>query len=104
MNSRAKGCRGEREAAAKIREYGYDARRGQQFSGANGDADVEGLPGVHIEVKRKERLNVYEAMKQSIRDAKDDDIPIVMHRKNGEDWLVILEFDRFMELYGEAKA
>jgi hypothetical protein len=55
-------------------------------------------------VKRKERLNVYEAMKQSIRDAKDGDIPIVMHRKNGEDWLVILEFDRFMELYGEAKA
>lgn len=49
MNSRAKGAGGERELAKKLREYGYDCRRGQQFSGANGDADVVGLPGIHIE-------------------------------------------------------
>ena len=58
MNSRDKGARGEREAASLLREYGYDARRGQQFSGANGDADVVGLPDIHLEIKRVEKLNI----------------------------------------------
>lgn len=48
MNSRNKGAAGERELAGKLRDYGYDARRGQQYSGANGDADVVGLPGIHL--------------------------------------------------------
>ena len=57
-NSRRKGADGERELAKKLKEYGYDTRRGQQYSGANGDADVVGLPGIHIECKRVERLNI----------------------------------------------
>ena len=61
-NSRAKGCRGEREIAKILREYGYEARRGQQYSGFNGDADVVGLPGYHIEVKRVENLNLDKAI------------------------------------------
>ena len=47
-NSREKGARGERELARVLRQYGYNSRRGQQYSGANGDADVVGLPGIHI--------------------------------------------------------
>lgn len=35
MNSRNKGASGERELANKLKEYGYDARRGQQYCGAN---------------------------------------------------------------------
>ena len=69
--SREKGKRGERELASKLREFGYNARRGQQYCGANGDADVVGLPGMHIEVKRTERLHLYDALDQSKRDAKD---------------------------------
>ena len=45
-NGREKGARGERELARKLREYGYHSRRGQQYSGANGDADVVGLFGI----------------------------------------------------------
>lgn len=52
MNSRQKGARGERELAKVLRSYGYETRRGQQYCGANGDADVMGLPGIHIECKR----------------------------------------------------
>lgn len=62
MNSRSKGARGEREVAGILREYGYPCRRGQQYSGANGDADVVGLPRTHIEVKRRERLDIHDAM------------------------------------------
>ena len=99
MNSRDKGARGERELAAKLREHGYDCRRGQQFSGANGDADVVGLDGIHIEVKRVERLNLSDAMSQAISDAKMGRIPVVMHRKNNEPWLVTMRFDEWIEFY-----
>lgn len=99
MNSRQKGARGEREIASYLREHGYEARRGQQFSGANGDADVVGLPGIHIEVKRVERLNLYDAMEQSVRDARDGEIPVVMHRKDRKEWLVTMRIDEWREMY-----
>lgn len=99
MNSRQKGARGERELAGILRGYGYKARRGQQYSGANGDADVEGLPSIHIECKRVERLNVYDAIAQSKHDARDGEIPVVMHRKNDCEWLVTLTIDDFMRIY-----
>lgn len=98
MNSRNKGASGERELAGILREYGYTARRGQQFSGANGDADVVGMDGYHIECKRVERLNIDTAMEQSIRDAREEEIPIVCHRKNRKEWLVTLRLKDFMEV------
>lgn len=100
MNSRNKGAVGERELAAKLSEYGYKCRRGQQYSGANGDADVVGLPGVHIECKRVEKLNLYDAMSQAARDAKDSETPVVFHRKNNKGWLVTLRLDDYMKMYG----
>ena len=48
MNSRQKGTAGERELARILRERGYNTHRGQQYCGANGDADVVELPGIHI--------------------------------------------------------
>ena len=101
MNSRNKGKRGELELAKKLREYGYDSRRGQQYSGANGDADVVGLPGIHIEAKAVERLNIYDAMSQSKHDARDGEIPVVMHKKKYCNVLVTMELDSFMKLYQE---
>lgn len=98
MNSRNKGAAGERELAGLLKKYGYDCRRGQQYCGANGDADVVGIPGLHIECKRVEKLNLDDAMEQSIHDAKDGEIPVVMHRKNRKPWKVTLELDNFVEL------
>ena len=103
MNSNRKGKDGERELAHELEKYGYSTRRGQQFCGANGDADVVGLPGFHIECKRVEKLNIIEAYRQSVNDAKDGEIPVVMHRKNYQPWLVTLELKDFMELLGRMK-
>ena len=100
MNSKQKGNRGEREIASKLREHGYDCKRGQQYCGLNGDADVIGLPGIHIEVKRVEKLNIYDALSQAIRDCRDL-IPTVMHRKNNHEWIVTLRLDDFMSIYKE---
>lgn len=101
MNSRDKGKRGELELAKKLKEYGYDTRRGQQYCGSNGDADVVGLPGIHIECKRVEKLNLYDAISQSVSDAKENEMPAVFHRKNHCEWLVTMRFDDFMRMYGE---
>lgn len=99
MNSREKGAEGERELSHVLQGYGYECRRGQQYCGANGDADVVGLPGVHIECKRVERLNISEAMKQAAGDARTEEMPAVFHRKNREGWLVTVTLDDFMKLY-----
>lgn len=100
MNSRQKGARGERELALTLRELGYEARRGQQFSGKNGDADVvTNLKNVHIECKRVEHLNIDDALDQSKRDAREGEIPVVMHRKNHTRWKVTMDLEDWIRLY-----
>ena len=99
VNSRRKGAEFERKLANILKEYGYSARRGQQYSGANGDADVVGLPHVHIEAKAVEKLNIYDAMEQSKRDARPLEIPVVIHKKNRRNILVTMELSDFMTLY-----
>lgn len=101
INSREKGKKGERTLAHILRDNGYDARRGAQYCGANGDADVVGLDGVHIECKWKERLNVRDAMEQSKRDAREGEIPIVAHKKNYCEWLVTMRLEDFIAMYRE---
>lgn len=100
VNSKRKGASGERELAKVLRDHGYETRRGQQYSGANGDADVVGLPGIYIECKRVERLNLYDAIAQAKADSKGD-MPAVMHRKNNCKWLVTMELDDWIEIYKE---
>ena len=104
MNSRNKGAAGERELARVLRGYGYDARRGQQYSGLIGDPDVLGLPGIHIECKRVERLNLLDAMAQAKRDARKGEAPAVFHRRNRAEWLVTMRLEDWIALYREAEA
>jgi len=99
INSRAKGARGERELSSKLKEYGYETRRGQQYCGSNGDADVVGLPGIHIECKRVQQLNLYNAMAQSKSDAKDGEVPTIFHRKDHCEWLVTMTLEDWINLY-----
>lgn len=101
INSKEKGKRGEIELARKLTEYGYRSRRSQQYCGANGDADVVGLSGIHIECKRVERLNLQDAMAQSKHDARAGEKPTVMHRRNHSEWLVTMRLEDWIELYRE---
>ena len=105
VNSKRKGAAGERELAKKLNEYGFKTRRSVQYNGKadDGKADLVNLPGIHIECKRVERLNVSEAMGQAINDAQNGELPTVFHRKNREGWLVTMRLDDWMELYKEYK-
>lgn len=98
---REKGKRGERELAGILKDHGYDCRRGQQFCGTAGDADVIGLPGIHIECKRVERLNLQEAMDQAGRDAREGELPAVFHRRDRSGWLVTMRLEDWIGLYRE---
>lgn len=99
INSKQKGKKGELEFSNLCKKHGFKTRRSQQYAGINGDADIVGLNGVHVEVKRVERLNLNKAMKQSIDDSKEGEIPIVAHRKNREKWKITMLADDWVKLY-----
>lgn len=102
--SQRKGAEGERELAAILKDYGYQCTRGGSLTFGL-VPDLEGLPGIHIEVKRVERLNIHEAMKQARRDADHfGGLPAVFHRKNREPWLVTMTLDEWMQLYNRAQS
>lgn len=108
MNSREKGARGERALAKKLREYGYQAYRGQQYSG-KGNADVEtDMGAIHIECKYTGKGHglTYDWISQSLRDAKEGETAVVIHKlvnkkERGLPWLVTLTLDDFIKLWNE---
>lgn len=99
INSRAKGARNELNLAHFFQRWGFEARRGQQFSGLQGDADVVGVPYLHLECKAVQKLNLDKAMEQSIRDAREGEIPTVVHRKDRQEWKITLALEDFMPIF-----
>lgn len=98
--SRQKGKRGEREAAAELGALlGCTARRGVQYQGGPDSPDVVlGGVNIHVEAKRVEALNLYAAIEQAKKDAPPGAVPVVWHRKNGRESVVILETSRLVDL------
>lgn len=103
MNSRRKGKEGELALVKKLKEYGYDVRRSQQYAGINGDADVAGIEGLHIECKRCQQVRDEEFIKQAERDARGNEVPVVMYRRNNEQWKVCMRLEDFMKIWKKAE-
>lgn len=101
MNSRQKGKVGEREFASLLREHGYEARRGQQFSGGTESPDVvcEALAWLHFEVKRVQSLNLTDACVQAEGDCGGKPW-IVAHRRNHAPWLITMRAETFFGFLG----
>ena len=104
MNYKRKGSDGERELAALLNSAGINAHRNDQmYVGGKNNPDVYaeicGQP-FHIEVKRVERLNISEAMQQSVRDAAPGSLPVVVHRKNRSPWLITLPLLEWLAFEG----
>lgn len=108
MNSRRKGKEGELALVRKLKEFGYDVRRSQQYAGINSDADLVGIDNLHIECKYRANGhgNTYEWIEQSKREKRVDEIPVVMHKKvseeyRGNEWLVTMTLDDFIKIWSE---
>lgn len=92
----------------KFREAGIDgnAHRGQQFCGkVAGNPDVVTDTPMHVECKFVDRLNLQNAMEQSIRDAEAESeatgkvkIPCVVHRRARTESLVTMRLDDFLPI------
>ena len=102
-SSQAKGAAGERELARLLTEKGFQMERGGYCFGEK--PDLMGLPGIHVEVKRVEHLNLSKAMGQACSDADrfKDGAPTVFHRRSREPWLVTMRLQDWLELYEKGR-
>lgn len=105
INSKRKGARVERLWRDYMNEAGFTGsyRDGQQGFGVTGsgyhpDCVCPILPRLHNEVKGVEKLNVRQAMAQSIEDAGEHRVPIVAWKKCNQPWLVVMKADDWFQL------
>lgn len=96
--SKRKGATGENEVRDLARAHGFLECRRNFGSGASGGGDLTGIPGVHIEVKRVERLDLPKAWRQACAAAASTETCVVAHRKSGGRWLATLELDELLTL------
>lgn len=89
MNAYKKGYRGETELADILSAmFGVEVKRGASpYLPGFIARDVIGLPGVHVEVKRREKVCLPDALRQARHDS-GGLLPIVAHRGNGQPWSV----------------
>ena len=89
--SQRKGATGEREVAGLLSQmFGVEVQRGASpYLPGWRAPDIFGVPGIHFEVKRRERFSLPAALRQAHYDA-GDDVPVVVHRASHERWLVSL--------------
>jgi hypothetical protein len=86
-----KGRKAELNLASALKALGFKNINTKRQVGAGGieNADLQGIPGCHIEVKCKERLNIWDALEQAGRDAKKL-IPLVFFKRNYSKWYVCI--------------
>lgn len=99
-----KGADAERELTRLLQGMGYPAERGGSLTWGE-VPDVTGLQGIHIEVKRREQLNLPGAIRQARFDATRfrDGIPAVFHRSNRGPWIVSMGLEEWLALYQKTK-
>ncbi|MBE5811409.1 MAG: hypothetical protein E7318_10815 [Clostridiales bacterium] len=60
-----------------------------------------GHVSVHVECKRVERLALAAALRQAHRDANGHALPVVVHRRSREPWLVTMELTDLLQIIGK---
>ncbi len=93
--SQRKGAKGERELAAQLTDLlGVEARKGSSpFLPGLIAPDVLGVPGIHVESKRREKVGLPSALRQAREDARPGDVATVAHRPSRCPWMLTLYLD-----------
>lgn len=102
---RRKGAVAEREVVNLLKERGLKAQRTAPLQAAGGvtDADVLGVEGCHLEIKRQERIEIDKWCAQVELASKPTDIPCVLWRRSQQPWRVALPLDDFLDLVAAAR-
>lgn len=99
---RAKGARGELLLRDYLNSFGLSVRRGFTYLH---QSDLVDLPGIHIECKFVEKLNIRKAMDQAIEEAekRKDGLPVVFWKVSRKPWLTIMRTEDWITLYKMAR-
>jgi Holliday junction resolvase len=102
--SRRKGKVGELEVCALLRDHGLKAQRTAPLQAAGGvnDADIIGVDGFHLEIKRAEAVSIDKWCAQAELAAKPTDTPCVVWRRSRQPWRVALSLNDFLDLVKQA--
>ncbi len=105
MKSQCKGAYGEMELLSILQGHGITANRNiQRYIGGRNNPDISAeCLGIrlHIEVKRRERLDLRSAVNQAVSDAYGKAFPVVIHRSSRQPWLVTFRLDDFFREVGK---
>jgi hypothetical protein len=101
-NSRAKGARGEREFIAQhlVSWWPEAGRNLDQYD--EDKRDVVTVAGIHWQIKRKERLNIWEALAQAHGEAIGGAVPVVAFRRNHSAWYCAAAAADFVPMFAVA--
>lgn len=99
-NSRRKGRESERELERIIEARGIQTDR--SLGGRKQPFGDIPIPGVAIECRRRERIDICRWAKAHEDQVPDHLIPAVAFRKNGEPWRVAIPLSDFLDLYQAA--
>lgn len=95
MNSRRKGKVGEREARDVVRCWWFasDCIRAAQSNGKHSADLLYAGENVHVEVKRRKRIQARDFMAQAVSDARINEFPVVLMREDNSGWMVMFRVE-----------
>lgn len=92
--ARMKGQDGEREVIKLLEPIVRNCGQGMLFRNLNqtreGGHDIVGLDWLAIEVKRQETLDIESWWAQTLRQAGNDKVPVLVYRQNRKAWQVCM--------------
>lgn len=92
--ARMKGQEGEREVIKLLEPIVKECGQGMLFRNLDqtrsGGHDIIGLDWIAMEIKRQEVLDIDNWWKQTIRQAGEDKIPVLIYRQSRQPWRVIM--------------
>jgi hypothetical protein len=101
---RDKGARGELEIVRLLQNHSWpDAKRTSDGRHQQHRGDIaNGPPNVHLEIRRRETLNIWACLKQAAADAAHGHRPVVAFRRSRSQWYAAVELDFLLDLLADA--
>lgn len=102
-SARNKGKGGELEVVHVFRDAGVEAERSAPMqAGNNGHGDIAcALPGLFIEAKRQERLEIPAWLRKLQADCPEGRTPVLAFRQNRDSWRAVVPLEWLAQLLAD---